>query len=64
MNNGEQEMNIEKLANVFNMLNQMQISGYQNLRLLTAAMQTLEDIIRESQETAEQINWEVNPSPF
>jgi hypothetical protein len=46
-------MNIEKLANVFNMLNQMQISGYQNLRLLTAAMQTLEDIIRESQETAE-----------
>ena len=57
-------MNTEKIVAIFNILNQVQVSGYQNLKLLTASMQMLEDCIKEMQEAAEQIDWEVNPSPF
>lgn len=46
-------MNTEKIVAIFNILNQVQVSGYQNLKLLTASMQMLEDYIKEMQETAE-----------
>ena len=43
-------MNLEKLISVFNALNQVQVSGYQNYKLMAASMQLIEEVIKDMQD--------------
>lgn len=43
---------INKLADVFNTLNRLQVSGYANVTMLAGSMQVLKDVIEEMQAQA------------
>lgn len=45
-------MNLEKLISVFNALNQVHVSGYQNYKLMAASMHLIEEVIKDMQEKA------------
>lgn len=51
--------NIEKLANVFNGLCQIQINGYQNVTMMANCMRTLKEVVENMQR--EQIQQQAQP---
>lgn len=51
--------NIEKLANVFNRLCQIEVGGYQNVTMLGSCMQTLKQVVEDMQR--EQLQQQAQP---
>jgi hypothetical protein len=44
---------IQKLANIYNTLNQIEVKGYENVSFMMGCLNTLNDIIKELNKPAE-----------